>query len=66
MENRMNQTRSIISDELSDSVFIVKISNDPSLTEKLKTVEVPEVFTPLKKFFKHQLQVCNNVYPDSI
>ena len=56
----MNQTRPTISDDLQDKVFVFKISNDPSLTEKLKTVEIPEVFTPLNEFFKDELQVCIN------
>ena len=60
MGNQTSQTRSIVSDERHDEVFIFKISEDPSLSEKLKTVEIPEVFTPLKEFFKHQLQVCIN------
>ena len=49
-----------ISDELQDSVFIFKISDNPSLSEKLKNVEIPEVFTPFKTFFKDELQVCIN------
>ena len=56
MENQMRQPT--INDDLQDKVFIFKISNNPSLSEKLKTVEIPEVFTPLKEFFNHQLQVC--------
>ena len=49
-----------INDDLQDKVFIFKISNNPSLSEKLKTVEIPEVFTPLNEFLKDELQVCIN------
>ena len=58
MENQMRQLT--ISDDLQDKVFVFKISNNPSLSEKLKTVEIPEIFTPLKKFFRKELQVCTN------
>ena len=57
MENQMSQTRSMYSEELRDSVFIFKISNDPRLAEKLKNVEKPEVFTPLKEFCNDQIKV---------
>ena len=53
----MNQTRSIVSDEFRDIVFIFKISNDPKLSEKLKNVEKPDVFTPLKEFCNNQIKV---------
>ena len=56
MGNRTSRTRSIASDKRDDAIFIFKISNDPSLSQKLKTVEIPEVFTPLKEFFKHQYE----------
>ena len=58
MESQMSQN--FISDELQDKVFVFKISKDPSLSEKVKKVEIPEVFTPLKEFSKHQLQVCKS------
>ena len=59
MENQIRQLT--ISDDLQDKLFVFKISNDPSLSQKLKTVEIPEVFTPLKKFFREELQVCINL-----
>ena len=53
----MNQIRSVVSEELKDSVVIFKISDDPRLAEKLKNVEKPDVFTPMKDFCNNQIKV---------
>ena len=57
MENLMSLIRSIVSEVRRDRVFIFKISDDPRLAEKLKNVEKPEVFTPLKEFCNDQIKV---------
>ena len=57
MENQMRLATLPISDELHDRCFIFKISEDPNLLERLKSVEIFEVFTPLKEFCKDQYKV---------
>ena len=56
MENQTSQPT--ISDDLQDKVFVFKISNDPSLSEKLKNVEKHDVFTSLVEHCTDELKVC--------
>ena len=56
MENQTSQPT--ISDDLQDKVFVFKISNDPSLSEKLKNIEKQEVFSPLVEHCNDELKVC--------
>ena len=55
MENQMRQLK--ISDKLEDKVFVFKISNDPSLLEKLKNIEKPEVFSSVMEHCTDELKV---------
>ena len=50
-----------ISDELQEKVFVFKILNDPSLSEKLKNIEKQEVFSPLMEYCNDKLQVCETL-----
>ena len=52
----------ITSNKLHDDVFVFKILNDLNLTEKLKTVEVEEVFTSLNDFCSDELKVSTLFY----
>ena len=47
-----------ISNELQDKVFVFKISNCTSLSEKMKNVEKPEVFSPMMEHCNDELKVC--------
>ena len=61
MENQTSQATSLITDEFHDLVFIYKISNDLSLSERLKnTTKILEVFTPLKNFCTDLIKVSSS------
>ena len=51
-------TQLTISDDLQDKVFVFKILNYTSLSEKLKNIEKPEVFSPLVEHCTDELKVC--------
>ena len=57
MENQVSQTRLVISDDLHDKVLLFKISEDLSLSERLKNIDIVEVFTSLKEFLVDDLKV---------
>ena len=57
MGNQVSQTRLIISDDLHDKVLLFKILQDLSLSERLKNIDIFEVFTSLKEFLVDELKV---------
>ena len=59
MENQMSHTISTVSDEDYDEVFVFKLFNNPSLLDSLKSIERPEIFSPLKELINIDLlKVC--------
>ena len=57
MENQLSQVTAIISDEISDNVFVYKLFSNPTLLETLKRIENIKVFTTLEPFCVDELQV---------
>ena len=53
------QPMPFISDESHDRVFVFKISEDPSLSEKLKNVEMTQVLSSLMEFCFGEHKVSN-------
>ena len=51
------QPMPFISDESHDRVFVFKISEDPNLLEKLKNVEIKQVFSSLMDFCIGEIKV---------
>ena len=57
MADQMIPRSSINAEELHDNVTIYKISNDPIVSENIKSIGIPEVFSSLKKFCTIELKV---------
>ena len=58
MESQLSSIISNIYDEASDSLFVYKLFNNPSLLESLINIGTSEIFTTLEPFCNDELQVC--------